>query len=127
MAPSCGAVVQKDKDNLEMVPVEWWAQLLGLGVIMAAVWVALQPRCAFVIQIAQGIPKAVRGKVTAAFLEQVREVCQQNGVKQGTVRGLIRGRRIALGFSRNIPPGGQQRLRNWWANSGWAAKPARAP
>jgi hypothetical protein len=65
--------------------------------------------------------------VTAAFLEQVREVCQQNGVKRGTVRGLIRGRRIALGFSRNIPSGGQQRLRNWWAHSGWAAKPARAP
>jgi hypothetical protein len=110
-----------------MVPVEWWAQLFGLGVLVAVVWMALQPRCAFVIRIAHGIPRPVRGKVTAAFLEQVREVCQQNGVKRGTVRGLIRGRRIALGFSRNIPPGGQQRLRNWWANSGWAAKPARAP
>jgi hypothetical protein len=109
-----------------MFSLEWWTQLLGVGVIVAAVWIALQPRCAFVIQVARGIPKAVRGKVTAAFLEQVREVCQQHDVQYGTVRGLIRGRRISLGFSRNIPPGGQQQLRNWWAHSGWAARPARA-
>ena len=110
-----------------MLPGEWWAQLLALGVIVAAAWIALQPRCAFVIQIAQGIPKAVRGKVTAAFLEQVREVCEQHSVRQGIVRGLVRGRRIALGFSASIPPAGQQRLRNWWANWGWLAKPVRAP
>jgi len=110
-----------------MFPFEWWAQLLGLGVIVAAVWIALQPRCAFVIQISQGLPKAVRGKATAAFLEQVREVCQQNQVQHGMVRGLVRGRRIVLGFSSSIPPAGQQRLRNWWANWGWSAKPARAP
>jgi hypothetical protein len=109
-----------------MLPVEWWGQLLAVGVIVAAVWIALQPRCAFVVQISQGLPKAVRGKVTAAFLEQVREVCERNGVRQGMVRGLIRGRRIALGFSSSIPPAGQQQLRNWWANWGWSAKPARA-
>lgn len=110
-----------------MIPSEWWGQFLALGVIMATAWIALQPRCAFVIQIAQGIPKAVRGKVTAAFLEQVREVCEQHSVRQGMVRGLIRGRRIVLSFSASIPPAGQQRLRNWWANWGWSAKPARAP
>jgi len=109
-----------------MLPLEWWAQLLGLGIIGGAVWIALQPRSAFVIQIVQGNPKAVRGKVTAAFLEQVHEVCQQNDVRYGTVKGLIRGRRISLGFSRSIPPAGQQRLRNWWANWGWPAKPATA-
>ena len=109
-----------------MWPGEWWAQLLGLGVIAAALWFALQPRCAFVVQIAQGLPKAVRGKVTAGFLDQVRDMCQRNGVRGGTVRGLIRGRRIALGFSRSIPPAGQQQLRNWWANWGWAARPRQA-
>ena len=110
-----------------MLPGEWWGQLLALGVIVAAAWIALQPRCAFVIQIAQGIPKAIRGKVTAAFLEQVREVCEQHGVRRGIVRGLICGRRIVLGFSPSIPSAGQQRLRNWWANWGWSAKPVRAP
>ena len=109
-----------------MLPGEWWGQLLALGVIVVAACIALQPRCAFVIQIAQGTPKAVRGKVTAAFLEQVREVCEQQGVRRGMVRGRIRGRRIVLGFSPSIPPNGQQRLRNWWANWGWSAKPVGA-
>ena len=110
-----------------MLPGEWWAQVLALGVIVVAAWIALQPRCSFVIQISQSLPKAVRGKVTAAFLEQIREVCEQNEVRYGTIRGLIRGRRILLGFSRNIPPSAQQKLRNWWANWGWSAKPMRAP
>src|SRR5262245_21908407 len=110
-----------------MLPGEWWAQLLALAVIVVAAWIALQPRCAFVIQISQGLPKAVRGKVTAAFLEQVREVCGQNSVQHGVVRGLIRGRHIVLGFSANVPKSAQQQLRNWWANWGWSAKPMRAP
>jgi Protein of unknown function (DUF3634) len=110
-----------------MFPGEWWAQVLALGVIVVAAWIALQPRCAFVIQISQGLPKATSGKVTAAFLEQVREVCQQNSVQHGRIRGLIRGRRIVLGFSASVPPAGQQRLRNWWANWGWSAKPMWAP
>ncbi len=97
-----------------------------LGVIVAAAWFALQQRRAFVIQIEHGIPKAVWGKATAAFLEQVREVCERHGVRHGSVRGLIRGRRITLGFSTSIPPAGQQQLRNWWANWGWSAKPVRA-
>jgi hypothetical protein len=105
---------------------DWWSQLLILGVFVVVVWFAMQPRCAFVVRIAQGQPKAVRGKVTAAFLEQIRETCEQNGVRSGTIRGLIRGKRIALGFSGSLPLSSQQRLRNWWANWGWSAKPMRA-
>ncbi len=108
-----------------MFPVEWWGQLLVLGAIVTAVWLALQPRCAFVVRIVQGVPKTVRGKATASFLEQVREVCQQHEVQGGTVRGVIRGRLISLSFSGNIPAAGQQQLRNWWANWGWSAKPMR--
>lgn len=109
-----------------MLPVEWWSQLLVLGLIAVAVWFAVQPRCAFIVRIADGHPKAIRGKVTASFLEQVRETCERHGVRNGMVRGLIRGKRIALSFSRSLPPAGQQQLRNWWANWGWSAKPLRA-
>jgi hypothetical protein len=35
-------------------------------------------------------------------------------VQQGWVRGVWRGRRIALVFSRNIPPPCQQQIRNLW-------------
>jgi hypothetical protein len=109
-----------------MLPGEWWTQLFVLAMIAAGVWFAMQPRCAFVVRIAQGHPKAVRGKVTPAFLDQVRETCERHGVQNGTVRGLIRGKRICLSFSRSLPPPGQQQLRNWWANWGWSAKPLRA-
>jgi hypothetical protein len=27
-----------------------------------------------------------------------------------------------LAFSGEIPPAGQQQLRNWWANSGWSTR-----
>jgi hypothetical protein len=109
-----------------MLPGEWWSPVLLIGFIVVGVWFALQPRCAFVVRIAKGQPKAIRGKVTAAFLDQIRETCERHGVRNGTVRGLIRGKRICLGFSRSLPQAGQQQLRNWWANWGWLAKPIRA-
>jgi len=109
-----------------MLPGEWWSQVLLLVFLAVAVWIAVQPRCAFVVRISNGQPKAIRGKVTAAFLEQIRETCEQHGVRNGTIRGLIRGKRIMLGFSGGLPQAGQQQLRNWWANWGWSAKPIRA-
>jgi hypothetical protein len=109
-----------------MLTEESWISLFALAVIVAALWFAMQPRCAFVVRITRGHPKTVRGKVTSAFLDQIRETCQQHGVQNGTIRGLIRGKRIALNFSRTLPSAGQQQLRNWWANWGWSAKPLRA-
>jgi hypothetical protein len=95
-------------------------------VIVAVLWFAVQPRCAFVVRIRHGHAKTVRGKVTAAFLDQIRDTCEQHGVQNGTIRGLIHGKRITLNFSRTLPLSGQQQLRNWWANWGWSAKPVRA-
>jgi hypothetical protein len=96
-------------------------KLVVVALLAWGLWLAAQPRCAFVVRVAAGVPRAVKGVVTPAFLEQVRQVYSEHGVRSGTVRGLIRGRRIALGFAGKIPPGGQQQLRNWWALSGWSA------
>src|SRR5947209_1748159 len=90
-------------------------------------WVMLQPRCAFVVKVKAGEARTARGVVTPAFLEQVREVCSRHAVQRGTIRGIIRGHGISLGFDRHIPPGGQQQLRNWWALSGWTARPPERP
>ena len=98
--------------------------LLGkIAVVAIAIWVlwlALQPRYAFVVRIAAGLPTTTKGTVTRAFLQQVGEVCGQHGVRRGTVWGIIRAGRISLVFSNSIPPRGQQQLRNWWALSGWS-------
>jgi hypothetical protein len=106
--------------------VEWLFNLLFFGLVAWALWLVFQPRCAFVVRVRDGSPAAVKGTVTGAFLEQVREVCGRHAVQRATVRGLIREGRISLGFSRAIPPSGQQQLRNWWAHSGWRARPRRA-
>jgi hypothetical protein len=101
--------------------------LIKLAVVAFAAWafwVAFRPRYAFVVRVGGGMPRAVKGTVTAAFLEQVRRVCAEQGVICGTVRGRVRGRRISLTFS-GFPPPAQQQLRNWWALSGWLAAPVR--
>jgi len=78
------------------------------------IWSLVQPRNVFEIRIESGQPRVRRGKVTAAFLRRVGAVCQESGVAQGWIRGVRRGRRVALRFSRHFPPGPQQQLRNEW-------------
>jgi hypothetical protein len=105
---------------------EWWGQLLVLAIFAVVVWFAIQPRSAFVVRVAHGQPITVRGKVTAAFLERIRETCEEHGVRNATIRGVARDKRINLAFSWGMPVGCRQQLRNWWANWGWSAKPLRA-
>jgi hypothetical protein len=106
--------------------VELTAKLAVVAFFAWALWTISRPRYAFVVQVGDGLPEAVRGKVTPAFLARIREVCDQHGVRRGTVRGVVRGRRISLDFSSDIPLPGRQQLRNWWAVSGWSARPSRA-
>jgi len=104
--------------------METAVQLAVIGLLLTALWWGVQPAAIFVVRLRDGLPQPVKGTVTPAFLDAVREVCQQCGVQAGTVKGLARGRRISLAFSRRLPPEARQRLRNWWAISGW---PAPAP
>jgi hypothetical protein len=100
---------------------------LKLGLVVAGVgiiWSVLRPRCAFVVRIKHGVPRIAKGAVTKAFLQEIGDTCNRHSVRQGVVRGLLKGRRIALGFSRGISPSCQQQLRNLWALSGWTAGPS---
>jgi hypothetical protein len=90
------------------------AAAVVVGVILQ---VALAPRYQFFIQINGRQLIVTNGKVCAAFVDEVREVCHEYGVKNGWVGGVKRGKAIALRFSRNIPPACQQRLRNVWFSS----------
>ena len=83
-----------------------------------------KPPAMFVVRIRHGAPVATRGRVTEAFLATIAELCAEHGVQSGEVRGVPRGRRISLWFSRRLPSSFRQRLRNWWAISGWLAKPS---
>jgi hypothetical protein len=98
--------------------------LLQVGLVCVAVGVvcaALRPRSAFVVRIERGVPRATQGNVTRAFLQEIAETCSRHAVTAGVVRGIVRGNRIALAFSKGISPACQQQLRNLWALSGWTA------
>jgi hypothetical protein len=101
--------------------VHFLITLTLLGLVGWGIWQACQPRSVFVIRIEGGEPRAVRGTVTKAFLGEVRELCRHHGVTRGSVRGQLRGTRIALDLRGPFPPVCRQQLRNVWAISGWSA------
>jgi Protein of unknown function (DUF3634) len=89
-------------------------RLVVVALVLAAVWYALQPRCLFVVCIEEGTARLDRGKVAAHFVQEIGQVCREAGVQEGQVWGVPQGRRISLRFSRSIPSGCRQRLRNLW-------------
>jgi hypothetical protein len=95
--------------------------VLVLAAIAAAVWFSVKPEAVFVVRVRGGVAAATHGTVTAAFLAAVEDVCREFRIANAELRGVARGRRIALRFSAPFPAAARQRLRNWWAVSGWPA------
>ena len=92
-----------------------------------AVYSACRPRALFVIRVADGVPRAARGRVTRGFLRDVAETCTHHGVRGGEIRGIAAGRRINLVFSGTIPDLCRQQIRNIWGMSGWSAAGPAGP
>jgi len=104
---------------------------LQLTVMVVAIFAAIlfasrYSGAVFVVRIHEGRAKAVRGTITPAFLATIEQLCAEHGIRSGEVRGVAQGRRISLCFSRGLPLGFCQPLRNWWAMSGWSARSTRA-
>jgi hypothetical protein len=97
-----------------------WLVLL-LGGALAVAYVVAQPAAEFVVAVRGGRAQARKGKVTDSFLAVVSDVCAEFGVERCEVRGVARGKLIVLRFSSGLPEAARQRLRNWWAISGWSA------
>jgi hypothetical protein len=93
--------------------------ILKLGlvtVVVAGLWWAFQyTQTKFIVRIRAGVPQVVKGSVPAGFLGELAEVCREHHIESGTIRGMQRGRRVALSFSGPISPGCRQRVRNIWA------------
>jgi hypothetical protein len=107
------------------VHFEPWMPVLILAVCAGVWWFAAKPLAVFVVRVRDGVPQATHGKVTDSFLAAVGEVFREFSLRRGEIRGVAKGRRIALWFSAGIPPAACQRLRNWWVMSGWSARPRR--
>jgi hypothetical protein len=90
------------------------APLLVLALLAAVVLVAWWHRHAFIVRMKHGKPRLLKGKLTAAFLEELAEVCRESGVRHGWLGGIRRGKRISLVFSWHFSAPVRQRLRNLW-------------
>jgi hypothetical protein len=97
---------------------DWALKILVVAFVGWVIWSILQPRFAFEIRIEDGRARLRKGKVTQAFVDSVAEICRDAGVGRGWIGGVLNGRRTALRFSREFPPGVRQRLRNEWQAAG---------
>jgi hypothetical protein len=86
--------------------------LLGAGVILRILLIA--PRPAFVVELKEGKALVKRGKVQSRFLRSCEQIAADCAVREGTIRGIRRGRGISLAFSRALPESTHQRFRNAW-------------
>jgi hypothetical protein len=77
-------------------------------------WVTGRARV-WVIRIKAGVPFLVKGKIPQSAVADLAEVLQRHGVRRGAIYGVSRHRTVTLGFSRAIPPGCRQALRNVWS------------
>jgi hypothetical protein len=98
------------------------ALLIGWGLYSAC-----RSRPLFVVRISEGAPRAVRGRVTRAFLQDIAEIATRHRVRRGEIRGLAAGRRINLEFSSGIPGPCRQQIRNLWGVCGWTAAGPTGP
>jgi hypothetical protein len=87
--------------------------LVGAGVILRILCIA--PRPAFVVALKDGKASVRQGKAPPRFLRSCEEIAAGCAVREGTIRGLPRGRGIALAFSREVPEAAHPRFRNAWS------------
>jgi hypothetical protein len=90
-------------------------QLIFPAVVLIVAWVLLRPNPAFVIRIENGIARAAKGRVPAAFLWELNTTCQREHIRQGVIRGLRFRYGVLLRFSQSIPRDRRQGIRNLWA------------
>jgi hypothetical protein len=93
---------------------DWAIRLLVVGLAASLLWALIQQRYIFKIHIKSGRPRIAKGKVTAAFLARITDVCQEFDVRRGWIGGVAHGKRIVLHFSRSFSPTPRKRLRNEW-------------
>ncbi|HEV3303130.1 MAG TPA: DUF3634 family protein [Planctomycetaceae bacterium] len=92
------------------------SEILIVGCVVWAAWIALSPKPVFKIRVAKGSVRVTKGKVTADFQQQAADILQQWKISRGWIGAVKRGRRLTLVFSHSVPPGCRQQLRNLWTN-----------
>ena len=104
----------QDRAKLSMNDAVRIAVLIGLAWVT---WLVLRPRVTFLIRIKGGEGSLERGTAPRGLLAEVNELCRREALQTGSIRGRTQAGRTGLDFSREIPPGARQQLRNWWVST----------
>ncbi len=92
-------------------------ELVILVVVVAGVaWLLYALRFEFRVRISRGSLRLINGKVTRDGLSELKAICDEWQIKRGWIGGIREGKRIRLSFSRSVPPGCRQQIRNLWEN-----------
>lgn len=88
--------------------------------LMAAIawWQMIARQRVFVIRVRDRTPFVAKGKVSQAFVMELKDVLQRHAVGSGLIYGVRRRGMVLLGFSLGIPTAARQALRNVWALHG---------
>jgi hypothetical protein len=92
--------------------------ILAVLVVLAAVflsWHLTVRKRVWVIRVRAGVPSLVKGKIPQSAVAELADVLQRHGVRRGALYGVSRPGGVGLGFSRGIPAGARQSLRNVWS------------
>ena len=84
--------------------------LQSLGDLWQTLW--RQPD--FTIRIEAGGARLSQGQAPRGFVADCALLARERGLQQGRIYGLRRSRGLVLAFSRELPEGAQQALRNLW-------------
>jgi hypothetical protein len=94
--------------------MDTFAKIVVIALAILVVWLVIQPRYLWTIEITGGKVRKSKGVVPAAFLEDVEAICRESQISAGTIRAIGYGKRTSLRFSRHIPRHLCQRFRNAW-------------
>lgn len=85
-------------------------------VVAGAAWLLFGVRFEFRIRIRRGALSLINGKMTRDGLTELKSICEDWHIERGWIGGVRRGKRIKLSFSRSVPAGCRQQIRNMWEN-----------
>jgi hypothetical protein len=83
------------------------------GAVVLIVWTLSRRNTVFVLEVRDQSLR-LEGDAPPRFVADCKELLDEAGVANGSVRGQRRGSQVALVFSHTIPRALRQRIRNVW-------------
>ena len=84
--------------------------LAVVAAMAAACFYAARLKPVFVIAVAEGKLRLLRGRPPPFFLQEAEEVVRDAQISAGTIKGYVKNGHIVLSFSRHVPGALRQRL-----------------